>query len=296
MPALQALRQSMGALVNVPVLKVDKLRQRVRGRYPDAAALPDRPALDRLLDEAGVPLVWNPTADEGTGAYTHIASQGELTVGPSTLFSRQPTRDGSVGPSDQALAAAQAFEERLQKQLKTGGLLSLTTEPRLAARAEHELLHRFGPDSDTPRPLQRLSIDALLLRSLREQATAANVNWSRVLAADAAEPDSRDWANLQRLVQRTLPTLRQALLQAAQPLLVVHAGLLARYGLMGLIVELEAAAGTPGHTPAAWLLLPTHQTGRASIDGAAVPLVHASNVIAMPQAWIENRHRTRAGA
>lgn len=296
MPALQALRQSMGALVNVPVLKVDKLRQRVRGRYPDAAALPDRPALDRLLDEAGVPLVWNATADEGTGAYTRIASQGELTVGPSTLFSRQPTRDGSVGPSDQALAAAQAFEDRLHRQLKTGGLLSLTTEPRLAARAEHELLHRFGADSDSPRPLQRLSIDALMLRTLREQALAANVNWSRVLAADAAETDSRDWANLQRLVQRTLPTLRQALLQAPQPLLVVNAGLLARYELMGLIVELEAAAGTPGHTPAAWLLLPTYQTGRAGIDGTAVPLVHASNVIAMPQAWIENRHRTGAGA
>lgn len=296
MPALQALRQSMGALVNVPVLKVDKLRQRVRGRYPEAAALPDRPALDRLLDEAGVPLVWNATADDGTGAYTRIASQGELTVGPSTLFSRQPTRDGSVGPSDQALATAQAFEERLQKQLKTGGLLSLTTEPRLAARAEHELLHRFGPESDSPRPLQRLSIDALLLRSLREQADAARVDWNRVLAADAAEPDSRDWGNLQRLVHRTLPTLRQALQQAPQPLLVVHAGLLARYGLMGLIVELEATAGTPGHTPAAWLLLPTHQTGRASIDGTAVPLVHASNAIAMPQGWIENRHRTRAGA
>lgn len=296
MPALQALRQSMGALVNVPVLKVDKLRQRVRGRYPDAAALPDRPALDRLLDEAGVPLVWNPTADEGTGAYTRIASQGELTVGPSTLFSRQPTRDGSVGPSDQMLALAQALEERLQKNLKVGGLLTFTVEPRQAFNAETELLRRFGPASDAARPLQRLSIDALLLRSLREQATAARVDWNRVLAADAAEPDSRDWANLQRLVQRTLPTLRQALLQAAQPLLVVHAGLLARYGLMGLIVELEAGAGTPGHTPAAWLLLPTHQTGRASIDGAAVPLVHASNVIAMPQAWIENRHRTRAGA
>lgn len=295
MPALQALRQSMGALVNVPVLKVLKLRQRVRGRYPEAAALPDRPALDRLLDEAGVPLVWNATADDGTGAYTRVANQGELTVGPSTLFSRQPTRDGSVGPSDQALAAAVAFEDRLQRQLKTGGLLSLSTEPRLTARAEHELLHRFGPESNSPRPLQRLSIDALLLRCLREQANAARVDWNRVLAADAAEPDSRDWANLQRLVQRTLPTLRQAMLQATQPLLVVHAGLLARYGLMSLIVELEAAAGTPGHTPSAWLLLPTHQTGRASIDGSAVPLVHAGNVIAMPQAWIENRHRTRAG-
>ena len=141
-----------------------------------------------------------------------------------------------------------------------------------------------------------MSFDALLLKALRIEATAARVDWNIVLRADAAEPGSRDWANLQRLVQRTLPTLRQALLQAAQPLLVVHAGLLARYGLMGLIVELESAAGTPGHTPAAWLLLPTHQTGRASIDGAAVPLVHASNVVAMPQAWIENRHRTRAGA
>mgnify|MGYP001234645452 CR=1 FL=1 len=304
MPALQALRQSVGALANVPMLKPDRLRQRVQGRYPEAAALPDRPALDHLLDESGVPLQWNPTADDG--AYTRPGGASGFTAGPSTLISRQPTRDGSAGPSDAALADAQAAEDRLRRTLQRGGLLTLTVDVRQAAAAEAELLRRFGPgaqgDDGAPAaatasvPLQRLSIDALLLRHLRAQADAANVDWSRVLLADAAPRDSRDWTNLQRLVQRSLPALRQALLHAAAPLLVVQAGLLARYGLIGLLVDLEAAAGTPGHTPAACLLLPSRQPGRAAIDGTAVPLVHAGQVLALPQAWIENRHRAQAGA
>jgi hypothetical protein len=308
MPALQALRQSVGALANVPMLKPDRLRQRVHGRYPEAAALPDRPALDHLLDEAGVPLQWNPTADDGAGAYTRPGGAPGIsgfTAGPSTLISRQPTRDGSAGPSDAALADAQAAEDRLRRTLQRGGLLTLTVDVRQAAAAEAELLRRFGPgaagDDGAPAaataaaPLQRLSIDALLLRHLRAQADAANVDWNRVLLADAAPRDSRDWTNLQRLVQRSLPPLRQALLHAVGPLLVVQAGLLARYGLIGLLVDLEAAAGTPGHTPAACLLLPSRQPGRAAIDGTAVPLVHAGQVLALPQAWIENRHRAQAG-
>lgn len=305
MPALQALRQSVGALANVPMLKPDRLRQRVHGRYPEAAALPDRPALDHLLDDAGVPLQWNPTADDGAGAYTRpggtngTGGASGFTAGPSTLISRQPTRDGSAGPSDAALADAQAAEHRLRRTLHRGGLLTLTVDVRHAADAEAELLRRFGPgapgDDGAPwvAPLQRLSLDALLLRGLRAQADAANVDWNRVLLADAAPRESRDWTNLQRLVQRSLPALRQALLQAAGPLLVVQAGLLARYGLIGLLVDLEAAAGTPGHTPAACLLLPGRQPGRAAIDGTAVPLVHAGQVLALPQAWIENRHRAQ---
>jgi hypothetical protein len=273
----------------------------VQGRYPEAAALPDRPALDHLLDEAGVPLQWNPVADDGAGAYTRPGSENGhgnglhgFTAGPSTLISRQPTLDGSVGPSDAALADAQAAEHRLRRTLQRGGLLTLTVDVRQATAAEAELLRRFGPGAaaDGTAPLQRLSLDALLLRSLRAQADAAKADWARVLAADAAPHDSRDWTNLQRLVQRCLPTLRQALLQAGAPLLVVHAGLLARYGLQGLLVDLEAAAGTPGHTPAACLLLPSRQPGRPAIDGSAVPLVHAGQVLALPQAWIENRHRT----
>ena len=69
MPALQALRQSLGALVGAPVLRIRELQDRVRGRYPDATPLPGRPELDRLLEEVGAPLKWSATAAQGSGAY-----------------------------------------------------------------------------------------------------------------------------------------------------------------------------------------------------------------------------------
>ena len=92
----------------------------------------------------------------------------------------------------------------------------------------------------------------------------------------------------------TLPALRTALLQSQAPLLLVSAGFLARYDLMSLITEIEAAAGRPGHTPSVWLLLPTTHQGLPVIDGVAVPLVNNINntqALALPQAWVENQHR-----
>ncbi|MCZ8284355.1 MAG: BREX system serine/threonine kinase PglW, partial [Bacteroidia bacterium] len=56
MPAIQALRQSLGALVGAPTLRTRELQDRVRGRYPEATPLPGRPELDRLLEEVGAPL------------------------------------------------------------------------------------------------------------------------------------------------------------------------------------------------------------------------------------------------
>jgi hypothetical protein len=67
MPALQALKQSINALVGA-TLSPSALQTRVRGRYPEATPLPGRPELDRLLDEAGAPLNWDATAADGAGA------------------------------------------------------------------------------------------------------------------------------------------------------------------------------------------------------------------------------------
>lgn len=139
-----------------------------------------------------------------------------------------------------------------------------------------------------------MNFDALLLGALREQATAARVDWNVVLEADAADRGSRHWINLQRLVQRTLPTLRSALLQSTAPILLVSAGLLARYDLMTLITEVEEHAGRPGHTPNVWLLLPTTHQGLPVIDGVAVPIVNNiqnTRTLALAQAWVENKHR-----
>lgn len=294
MSSLQALRQSLGALVGAPELRAKDIQDRVRGRYPEATPLPDRPELDRMLESAGAPLSWDPSAANGTGAYRLSTLSSAQTAGTTTIFSRHNTTLSTKNAADSNLAEIAEVEQRLQRSLQQGGLLVLTVHPRITRRAEAELMHRFGQAGTLPAPLQRVSFDGLLLSALREHAAAAKVDWNVVLEADGSEPGSRHWINLQRLVQRTLPTLRAALLESTSPILLASPGLLARYDLMHLISEIEEHAGRPGHTPTVWLLLPTAQQGLPVIDGVAVPIVNNiqnSRAMTLPQAWVENRHR-----
>jgi hypothetical protein len=300
MSPIQALRQSLGALVGAPELRAKEIQDRVRGRYPEASPLPDRPGLDRLLEEAGAPLTWDITAADGRGAY-RLATLGRgQTAGTTTQFSRLATVQASdvMGEGDAAQAAM--VEERLVRSLDQGGLLVLTVHPRIARHAEAELLHRFGGSAaPSSSAVKRINVDALLLAALREQAQAMKVDWNVVLQADAADRGSRHWVNLQRLVQRTLPSVRAALLDSRSPLLLVCVGLLARYELMSLVAELEEHAGRPGHTPSAWVLLPTSHQGLPVIDGVALPLVNNINntrALVLPQAWVENKHRAKTGS
>ncbi len=289
MAPLQALRQSLGALVGASVLRAKDIQDRVRGRYPEASRLPNRPALDRLLEEAGAPLAWDVTAAEGHGAYRLATLGSGQTAGTTTQFSRQATRLTGHATDGGDAAQASVVEERLQRSLQQGGLLVLTVPPRIAHHADAELQRRFAE-------VRRVNFDALLLAELRTQAQAMKVDWAVVLQADAAERTSRHWTNLQRLVQRILPAMRAALLHSPQPILLVCAGLLARYSLMHLVTELEEHAGRPGHTSSAWLLLPTSAQGLPTIDGVAVPLVNNINntrALALPQAWVENKHRAK---
>ncbi len=302
MPALQALRQSLGALVGAPMLRTRELQDRVRGRYPEATPLPGRPELDRLLEEVGAPMQWSAVAADGAGAYLCAALGNTPTAGMTTQYSRQATYHGTAshaatGAANDALVAeALAAEERLQRAIKSGGMLVLSVDPRLIRDAETELLHRFGPDSAHQPGIQRLSFDVLLLKALRAEATAARVDWNLVLHADAAEPGSRDWTNLQRLVQRTLATLKPLLLNNPAPILLANVGLLARYNLMSLVTEIEAAAGRPEHTPALWMVLPSHKQGLPVIDGVPVPLVNSAQAFGLPQAWVKNKHRAAVPA
>jgi serine/threonine protein kinase len=300
MPALQALRQSLGALVGTHDLSVADLQERVRGRYPDALPLPGRPQLDRLLEEVGAPLQWQPGAANGAGAFGAALLNGDLAGANTTKFSRLATFPGAglsatpeLAAIDAAIAEANDAEVRLQRSLTAGGMLVLTVEPRQARHAEAELLRRF--DSAASTPLQRLSFDSLLLAELHAQARAANIHdWNIVLRADAAEPGSRDWVNLQRLVLRALATIKPRLLNNTGAVLLTNVGLLARYELMALVTDMEAAAGRAGHTPALWLLLPSHKQGLPVIDGVSVPLINSARAFNLPRAWITNQHRATA--
>jgi hypothetical protein len=250
-----------------------------------------------LLEESGAPLTWNTSAANGRGAY-RLATLGRAqTAGTTTQFSRYGTQFTAHTLSDNDLVQANEIEKRLVHGLEQGGMLVLTVHTRIARHAETELLHRFGTPDVRPAPLKRVNFDAMLLTALREQAQKANADWNIILQADAAGQGTKTWSTLQRAVQRTLPALRSALLNSPAPLLLVNAGLLARYDLIGLVTELEEHTGRPGHTPSLWLLLPSsrHQ-GLPMIDGVAVPMVnniHNTRALALPQAWIENKHRAK---
>ena len=72
-----------------------------------------------------------------------------------------------------------------------------TVEPQRAVHAEAELLRRF--------PREAVSLERLMLRTMRAEAEARRVQWPRALAADAADRDSADFKNLLRLAARAAP-------------------------------------------------------------------------------------------
>lgn len=293
MSRLQALKQSLNALIGLPQIRANDLVTRVRGRYPEAEHLsPQRHLLDRLLEEAGAPLQWNAEIAPN-GAYTTRSLGPGLTLSPGSRVHRQPTVTSANVVSGELLDA-QALEQRLQHRLGAGGLLVLSIEPRDALDAEAELLRRFGGVG--PGRLQRFDLDAWWLTALRAQAQALGADWSVVLRADAAPAGTVDANRLDQLVKRCLPSLTEALMHSAEPLLLVNPGLLARFGLLHLMGTLETEVGRPGRTPALWLLLPTPQPTVAAIDGHTVPLIRDADFAPLTRTWVENRHRSAPAA
>jgi serine/threonine protein kinase len=295
MAASLALRQSLGALMGVRFLKLKDVQDRVGGRYPEAQPLPRRPLLDMLLADVGALLVWSDDTPAGPGYVPSTQALGP-SAGTTTQYSRAttamerglPASDASTNEASASAIEAQKLEDRLAYAQKAGGFLALTVEPRLAHHVEAELLRRFGR--------QRVSFDTLMLKALRQQAEAMKVNWNLVLTADGAAPTSTDWSRLMRLVHKALPQVKQALLDATAPVLLVNSGLIARYGLMPLIDELRDEVGRPRKLASLWMLLPMAATGLPTVDDVPVPVITSTQWANVPVAWAKNLHRAASAA
>lgn len=267
--AERALALGAGALIGAGRLTVDQVRQRIASRYPEAKPLPERPALDRLLTEAGLALRW----DEASQSYV------QMTPGSGSLTSTGPLTWPSTiaGPADPAVEAAAEFERRLQAVVAEGRFLALTVDPRHLLAAEEMLLTRFS--------LQRRSLEQVLLDAMREQAALLGVAWPVVLAADARTND-REWRNLQMLVQKARPTVERVLGTLDEPTLLVHPGLFARYGLLPLLQPLQDRARRGGGVV---LLTPADgQQDLPVVDGVTLPVVYATDWARLPKAWLRS--------
>ena len=76
---------------------------------------------------------------------------------------------------------------------------------------------------------------------------------------------------------------------AKKPMLVIYAGVIARYEQMGLLERLRDKIGRRDGIPGLWLLSPgDHQ---ALMDGKAVPVLGPGQRVRIPETWIANEHR-----
>lgn len=282
MEPARALKLSQGALLGQRTLTVEQIRERVSGRYPEAAPLPERPALDELLKHAGFDFKWDPNGKEGAGCYiSPLRDLVSVTSGTESI-SRRATQSGHVeaGEITPEQADARQFEERLQRSIKEGSFLALLVNPKYYDRARKELCRRF--------PLELIDFEGLFLDALHETADNAKVKWDLVLQTDT-RPQEGDWDKLMMLVGRTMPTVEAQLLNAEKTMLVIYPSLMARYDQMDLLSRLSQKVGRSDGIPGLWLLLPGDN--QAMVDGKPVPLIGPGQRTRIPESWLQNLHR-----
>lgn len=282
MAALRAIKLSQGALLGLRTVTVEQVRKRVASRYPEAEPLPDRPALDELLREAGFDFKWNPDGKDGFGCYVSPLRDMVTVTSGSESISRWHTTTGrgEAGEITPEEADARQFEERLTRAIKDGSFLVLLVNPKHYDRARTELCQRF--------PLQLVDFEGLFLESLHDAAEAAKVKWDLVLKTDA-KPHDGDWDKLMMLVGRSMPTVEKSLLAAEKTMLLVYPGLMARYDQMDLLSRLSQKVGRRDGIPGLWLLLPGDN--QALLDGKPVPLIGPGQKARIPTSWLRNMHR-----
>jgi serine/threonine protein kinase len=276
MDAARAVRLAAGALLGTADLSPEDVQQRVTSRYPDAAPVPPRPELERLLDDAGTRLRWDPAAADGRGAFRQERAD-RITLG-STAPVLRGTSTTLPAPSidlDEGLL----FDQRLQRALQQQSSLLLFTELEHYLDVRRRLAARFNA--------RCIDLDSALLDALRLECKARNVQWQNVLTADEQGPSAPNWIKLQQLVAAALNRVRADLLATPGLLLLANVGLLGRYQRLDFLSQLLESV--PSHSPrpdALWILVPSdRQKLLPTLHGEAVP-IPPTGPCRVPETWL----------
>ncbi|NJC84890.1 BREX system serine/threonine kinase PglW [Planosporangium mesophilum] len=266
MSAERAVKLAAGSLVLTAnqSLDVRSLHNRVRARFPQAAPLSERPALDHLLARCGVALEWDPhnRVYRPPSASTH---------GPLGSTTRWAT---SVGPL--VLAGADASAEvdiRINGVLDRRAFLALLVAPPRLAQARRALLDRY--------PLTEVDVTRTMVETLR----AIGVPWELVITSDAKDRTDPDRRSLEIAVrQEVLPRVAAAMEAAPGAVLLAEAGPLARYGCMDLLAQL---ADNAVPRPAARLLLTAARRNQPVLDHEPIPVTSPGQWLWLPDQWLD---------
>jgi serine/threonine protein kinase len=284
MDAPRALALSLAALSSEG-LSADVVRKRIAARYPEAAALPERPDLDTLLAPHG--LIFDP--DLGAAGEYRRPGQHATTSMTVAVPTRKPTAapGAGLGPQRRSPEAqrAAAFQDQLDRGVAAGRFRVVQVRADLAAPATDALAVALNTAP--------VSIDLALTAAIRRMAEELGVEWTNIETADREGPGGPDWPLLIELVRQATDRLVDELLNRRdQTILLAWPGAFARYGLAGALARIVEGAER-GDAPAILLVVPSHADGTApSINGRLpVPAPLPSQRLVMPDAWLANAHR-----
>lgn len=268
----------------------EALRAAVRARYPEAEALPARPALDVLVADV-LAMEW----DGARARYRRpvAAAAPSTTLRSGASLEVRDTVAPAARPSRRSPEAQDAweFDDALRIAARRGDWRVFVAEPRHATTVAERVAERVGATAR--------SLDEALLAEIDAVVAERKMQPSVVVQADAQGPRGRDWQRLRDLAQKAAARVTERWTAEPGPLVVRDLGLAARFDLHALLQSLLDATRRDGG-PAVFLVLPRYadQAG-AAIDGGAlpdlpVPTYSPAQRIDVPRAWIENRHRGEA--
>ena len=240
----RALRLASGSVTGQR-LSPDEIRSRVRARFPRAEELPDRPLLNDLIRDAGIPLTWQPAEQRFT---------------PPTMPSLLSGTHVSTSHSDyrNMLGAEDEVAAKLAGAVDRRSFLAVLTPLKLLTSVRRELLSRL--------PLAEVNVTGILLDRLR----GMGYPWQALVDADSGSGTDANFRSLLDLVRHeVVPAIREALATDA-PVLLTEAAPLARYDQLGLLAEL--ADPTRPRPAARLLLVPARKPEPPMLDGTQLPL------------------------
>ena len=267
MAAERAAKLGASSLLGPTKLSERDIQGRVASRYPEAEPLPARPRLDDLLEVAGLRLEW----DAPARTYRSPVVRSSYASSTSTVSSSTTGEDGA-GDAD-------ALDERLKRVIEARGFLALSVSPRHLSPVERRLV--------TTLALTPFSLEAALIRHMRSVTDELGAEWSVVVAADAAPVGGRERRRLDQLVRRAVPGLAREIASSDEPLLLTRPGLLARYGQLDVLADVQEACQRGEAAAARLLCIAADGTvNMPVVDGRALPVVFAAAWMRPGRAWL----------
>jgi len=259
----RALRMAAGslALTRNQALTIEAMRNRVAARFPQAALLPDRPALDRLLQKCGVLLEWD--------QHDRVYRPAQNATGSLFATSTRMATVGALGTA--GIDPAEEAQARLTAALERDAFLAVLVNPSHLSAATRALLDRL--------PLVEVDVTSILIETLR----AIGVPWQLIVDSDAQPAGAPDRRNLETAVRHEVaPRVAAAVDAAPGPVLITEAAPLARYGCMDLLARL---ADNAVPRPAARLLLAPARRPAPLLDSEPIPVTSAAQWMWLSEAW-----------